>query len=97
MRAVLRATFAARRRAHPTAAENSLLSFLLFRFMMIYSRISARVIIHAPSVGQKTVRLLKIRPAPVKTTEHIGAWNIVTALPYSSRDAAQCQSRRRQT
>ena len=35
MRAVLRATFAARRSARPTAAENSLVSFFtLVRFMV---------------------------------------------------------------
>jgi len=35
MRAVLRATFAARRRARPTAAENSRVSFFtLIRFMV---------------------------------------------------------------
>ena len=40
---------------------------------------------------------MKIRPAPVKTTQHIGAWNIVTALPHTSRDAAQRQSWRKET
>jgi hypothetical protein len=38
-----------------------------------------------------------MRPAPVKPTQHIGAWNIVTALPHTSRDAAQCQSWRKET
>src|SRR3972149_1068347 len=39
MRAVLRATFAARRRARPTAATNSSVSFFtFFRFMVLFPR-----------------------------------------------------------
>src|SRR4249919_1267540 len=76
MRPVLRATFAARLRARPTAAENSLLSH--------HTRSKRR-----PKDG----KTLENSSSSGQTTQHIGAWNIVTALPYSSSDTAECQSR----
>jgi len=100
IRAVLRAAFAARRKARPTAAANFSVSFFtLVRFMDLflkYEDCDQRY--HTRSKRrEKPVKLFEVIPAPIEAPEHIGAWNIVTALPYSSRDAAECQSRRRET
>jgi hypothetical protein len=91
---------AARRRARPTASENSLLVCTFrfgfgFRFTATFpiTLRSYRVIIHAPRVSQKTVLALKIVPAPREAAQDILAWHVVATLLYSCRDTAQRELR----
>ena len=99
MRAVLRATFAARRRARPTAAENSLLlSGLYLRFI----EIAPRIVDSYPNYHTRSTCRLKARSASRSwsNSDRIGAavsaWNIVAALPDAYRDASQSKLRRMQ-
>ena len=64
MRAVLRATLAARRRARPTAAENSRVSFLtLVRFMVPVPLIEETYANREPVAFPETVECLEDKSA----------------------------------
>ena len=90
-RAVLRAVFAARRNARPTAAAKRSVSFFTFvRFMGLFLKVGDydQSFIHAPRVSYKPVKLFEVGPAPAEAPEHIGARDVMPALLYSRRDAA---------
>lgn len=100
IRAVLRAAFAARRKARPTAAANFSVSFFtLVRFMDLFLKYEdCDQSYHTRSKRrEKPVKLFEVIPAPIEAPEHVGTRDIMPALLYSSRDAAECQSRRRET
>ena len=74
MRAVLRAVLAARRRARPTAAENSLLVMKFgFSFHCDLSNnlgVLPELSHTLPGVREKTIMVLKIILAPREAPEH---------------------------
>ena len=100
IRAVLRAAFAARRKARPTAAANFSVSFFtLVRFMDLFLKYEdCDQSYHTRSKRrEKPVKLFEVISAPIEAPEHVGTRDIMPALLYSSRDAAKRESRRRKT
>src|SRR5512138_304711 len=94
MRAVLRATLAARRKARPTAAENSFVSFFTgVRFMVLVPTAAAQLSNYHTrsrhSLKDDSV-FGKIIPAAGESPDHISSRHVVSALFDPRRDTPQC-------
>src|SRR5690242_13950134 len=94
MRAVLRATLAARRSARPTAAENSFVSFFTrVRFMVLVPTAAVQLTNYhtRSSHPPKDDRGVKIIPATGESPDHISSWDVVPPLFNARSDTPQRQ------